>query len=371
MGFWASGDDNEGELSSVAAAAKWGPKNEFEADAASKYDAADGYGINQLGKPGMSKAAIAAYYDQSASDPFKSGLRSDVAGLGARTAPTAGTQNLGNVGGRSGYAGTAGIGAMATYGGASLDTGESDEMRARQMAALARLSAQAKGLGPSAGADQAAANLAAVRAGNMSAAASGPKGNAALAARMMANRNAAAGASTSGAVAAIKTQEQMQAQDLYASLAGSMRSADFDAANQNAAFAGEASKFNAGQSNNAKLAAAGFDAQSKMFNATASQKQYEMDQQVALANMEATLRSQGLNDQAIAARMAMLQDQVNRDRMDRMAFWGFASGDRKFDASMQFQKDQDDAARTSARWGAAAQGAAWYASQPNEPAKKA
>ena len=93
-----------------------------------------------------------------------------------------------------------------------------------------------------------------------------------------------------------------------------------------------------------------------MFNASAAQKQYEMDQARQLSNMEAYLRSQGLNDQAIAARMGFMQEQMNRDKADRMAFWDYASGNSKFDATSAWQQSQLAAQNASARWAAAGQG---------------
>lgn len=298
---------------------------------------------------GKDKAASRAYFDDTDSDAFKARLYGDLSAIGSRGAPQAKTTSLG----AGATPSAAKVGAMSTYGGATM--GRADlAVRADQAAMLARLGGIADGTTMGAGQQQVGASLASAQAANTAAAGSGSArfgGGSAL--RALGNRQGADAQAAAGMGAAAKVGDQQQAGALYGALAGAMRSTDAGAAEQQADLYQKAGMFSAGALNTSGLAQAGFDQQSGMFRAQAAAKQADMDFSVQMANMEATLRSQGLDEAAIAARIGFLQDQNNRDKSDRMRFWDYASGGQKWDASRAYGLDAAATLKTNQQLAAA------------------
>lgn len=349
MGFWASGDESS--------ASDWKPPPGYGkpsgpgAEESKAFADSGGYAkmpASVMASRDNSKA-VGSFYDDRDSSAFKSRMYADLSALGSRAAPQAGKTSLG-AGARTS---AATVGPMSMYGGAKANFGNSNAVAAQQAALIARMSGIADGSISGPGVDQLKANLGATVAAQTSAAGSGAArfgGGAAL--RGLAGSKAAASQQTAATGAIVGAQEQQAAQSMLSGLASSARGSAYDQAAGQAAFDQQASMFNAGASNSAALAGAGFRQQAGMFNATAGQKQYEMDQQVAMSNMEASLRAQGLDDAAISARLGFLQAQMNRDKQDKMAFWDYAAGTHKFDASMQFQQDTMNAQAGASRWAA-------------------
>ncbi len=360
MGIGASGSSDMSSFwgSDVAKSYAAKPSDPYGKADAERYDAAKGYGVapSVLAIPGVTKGAVASYMDRSASDPFRAKMNGDMAALAARETPRAGYSSFGP----GGYMTAATLGPMATASASKLDQSYADAIRAKQMAQLARLSSIASGATKGAGVEQLDANLVATKAANASMAGSGAgRFNVGAGLRGLADRNADASQAKASAAGMVGVQDKLEATNALASLASGTRAADMGAANADADLAARTAFFNAGADNSAGMARAGFAQNTGLFNADAAQKQYGMNHAVNMANLEASLRAQGLNDQAIAARMEMLGQQINRDRSDAMSFWDYSSGTRKFDATFQYQKDLDEARRTAERYAQAGQGAAW------------
>jgi hypothetical protein len=327
------------------------PKTPHEEDDERRFKEASGYGVpgSVLTRPGMSKSAAVAFLDTTESDAFKKRLQNDLDSIGSRTAPTASTTEIGPAGRMS--AGK--LGPAAGYGGASLDLKDDAAVRAQQAAMAARLRAIASGAAPSAGVEALRSNLDGSLAALTSAAGSARgKQNAGLAARALGQRSAQASQTTASDAAIMGAQDQQAAQAALANLQTSMRASDFAGADANAAMTQNAMLFSSDARNKFGLARAGMDQDASMFNASVGQEQADMNQQVQLANLEAQLRSQGLDDRAIAMRLGMMQDQMNKDKQDAMGFWGYAAGVRNFDSSMDYARDAASAQASAQRYAA-------------------
>lgn len=367
MGFWASGDS-----SNPGAGVDWStygkPKDAYEKEAREKALANGYYGVGDYAQKAVGGAeGVTAYMDHSDSEAFRKRLNADMASIGGRAAPTAGKTAIGS--GGNYYA--AKLGPTATYGGASLNLGDDAAARAQQMKAAAALKARADGTAVAPGVQQLYASLAKNNAATTAASATARAPNAGLAMRALEARKAAATQGAAGDAAILKAQDQQASQAALANLLTSSRAADMQGATTDAAFKQNASMFSADALNKAAMATAAGDQSASMFNAGVAQEQYGMDQEVALANMRAYLQSQGLNDSAIAARMGMYQDAINKEKRDEMAFWDAAAGADRFNSSMSWQQQQYDDAAAAAKYAAAGQaigaGVGYYNSQPDAP----
>lgn len=350
MGFWASGDDSV--PAGVAPEDPYKRPGGEERRWFNESEYAGSIPKSVLGTRQNSEA-VGSFYDDRDSKAFTSRLRGDMAAIGSRTAPQAAGTKM-NPGAY--LPGSAKVGPMSTYAGAKADFSDSSAVGAQQAAMMDRFAGIAAGTTRGPGVEQLYANSLAQKAAQTSAAGSGTArfGGAATMRALVAGKDAAS-QQTAAAAQVVGAQEQQAAQSMLASLASSARGAEWDAASGQASLAQQAALWSAGQKNQAAMAQAGFDQQTGMFNASATQKQYDLDMQTAIQNMEAKLRAQGLDDAAIAARLGFMQDQINRDKSDRMAFWDYAYGDRKFDAQQQFQADTLAAQQGYARWAAGGQ----------------
>jgi hypothetical protein len=348
------------------------PRPGYETEDHKSFEAAGGYGVpgSVMNRPGMTKGAAVSYLDTTDSEAFRKRLNNDLFAIGGRTAPQAGTTQFG----AAGRMAAAGLGPAATYGGASLDLSNDAATRAEQVRMLQSLRNRAMGIGQTPGESQFRANLTAqLSAANAGAMSARGRPNAGLALR---NLGASKAATTQGAMSdlqILRAQDQQAARGHLANLASSGRAADFHGAETGAGFAQNAAMFSADAQNKFGLAGAGFQQGASLFNANAAQLQAELNQKVALSNLESQLRAQGLDDAAIAQRVGMYQEQINRDKQDAMNFYGYASGNRKFNAAQDYQKMTDaamDQAQMFASGAKAAGGFVGMAGKYNEDQKK-
>lgn len=320
--------------------------NPYEKAASEKVAANQNYGVGSLAAmQGVRASDVLAYKDQTDSEAFRKRLSEDLAKLGGRSTPFAAKTEMGP-GAKFTAASLAG---PATYGGATLNLGDDAAARAQQAKALADLRARAAGTATAPGVQQLYASLAKNNAASTAAAAAARSPNAGLAMRSLAARKAAASQQAASDASILKAQDQQASLASLANLETSMRGADMAGAQTQAGLTQNASLFSADALNKAAMARASGDQQASMFNASVAQEKAAMDQEIALANMRAYLQNQGLNDAAIASRMAMYQDAMNREKRDNMAFWDYALGTGRFNSSMawdkeRFENQQDDAA---------------------------
>ena len=284
------------------------------------------------------EGAWGAFGDTGASDAFKNDINSRIKDIAGRTAPSV----TGPTFGSDAYMTAAKAGPAALAAGTKIDRSGDLAARAQQQTALSMLAAQAAGTGPSvAGAQMGQSVDAALAAGN-AAAASAPRSGGGMANRAasLAQGQMLAGAANQSA--ATKMQESVQGAQQFASLAAGMRGADIGAALGQAKLDQETGLTNAGAQNAVTMANAGFAQQASMFNANAAQTEAEMRQRAELANVEAALRSRGMNDAAIQQYLAAYQKQFNLDKQGKMAFWQQAQDMTQFEEKMRAQKDMAD-----------------------------
>jgi len=289
--------------------------------------------------------AQTSFYDTGESDAFKKDLDSRMAAIAGRTAPSVSGPSFG----ADAYTTAAKAGPAALAAGTKIDRSQELAARAQQQSALSMLAAQAAGKGPSvAGAQMGQSVDAALAAGN-AATASAPRSGSGLAARtaMLGQGQMLAGAANQAA--ATKMQEALQGSQQFASLAAGMRGADINAALGQAKLDQETGLANAGAQNAVTMANAGFAQQAGMYNATAAQTEAEMRQRAELANVEAVLRSRGMNDAAIQQYLAAYQKQFQLDKAAKMGYWQYAQGNNQFTQALQDKKNADAAAADSAR----------------------
>lgn len=282
--------------------------------------------------------AWGAFGDTGESESFRKDLDSRMAAIAGRTAPSVSGPSFG----ADAYTTAAKAGPAALAAGTKIDRSGELAARAQQQNALSMLAAQAAGKGPSvAGAQMGQSVDAALAAGN-AAVASAPRSGSGLAARTAAlgQGQMLAGAATQSA--ATKMQEALQGSQQFASLAAGMRGADINAALGQAKLDQETGIANAGAQNAVTMANAGFAQQAGMFNANAAQTEAEMRQKAELANVEAVLRSRGMNDAAIQQYLAAYQKQFNLDKQAKMAFWQQAQDMTQFEEKMRMQKELSD-----------------------------
>lgn len=178
--------------------------------------------------------------------------------------------------------GAPGMQSTALGSATMVNTGQADQFRARQMALLD--DAQRVSSGQTAGAGE----LAVQRQGNAAlanaaGAATMARGAGAAGARAAARASGGIGLAVSGQAQQAAMGDQSNARNLIASVSGQGRGQDLDTANTNA-----------GATNQFAL------------------QQGSMNQQTAMANLEAQLRQRGMNDASVQAYMAMLSGN-NRD----------------------------------------------------------
>lgn len=294
--------------------------------------------------------AWAAYGDTAESDAFKGDLDERMKAIAARTPPKVSGPTFDG----SAYTTAAKVGPVAKATGATIDRSGDLAMRARQQEALSMFAAAAAGKGPSVAGAQMNAGVDQSLAARAAAAGSAPRGGGGLAALLGARGQSQVLGAASATSAATKSQEAMQGAQQFGSLSAGMRTADIGAALAQGNFDQQAGLTNAQASNAAILANAGFAQQAGMFNATAAQTEAEMRQKAELANVEAALRSRGMNDAAIASYLAAYQKQFQADKQAKMAFWGTAQDKSQFDQKMAAQKNAQDQSADYAKAGAIA-----------------
>jgi hypothetical protein len=193
----------------------------------------------------------------------------------------------------------------ASAAGTTIDVAQEQEMRAKQMAAAARLDAAAEGRGPSIAGSQLQAGIeASLKAQQAASATNAPRMGAALAMR---NYQQGAAAQQQGAAlgaAQIKAQEAQAAQAQYAQMVAAMRGQDQSIAAQQAGLTQQTSLANAGYQQQTNLANAGFQ------------------QQTSLANQQASLAHDANADAAAARWRAMQMAKDEDDRAAAQAYYG-------------------------------------------------
>jgi hypothetical protein len=306
----------------------WPFSGKYGADAKAASNARD------AAREEWNQGAQPAYYDETKSDEFKLDLNRRIGALQTRKAPTATAAQYG----ADAFGKAATVGPVSQINAQSINV--SPEMRARQNESLAMLRDQAMGLGPSIAGQQMQQSVdAALAARNRAAAAS--RINPALA-NIGANQ-AASSMLHEGALqsAASKSREVNEGVQRFGQLSAGMRDQDIGEATARAKLAQEAGLFNASGLNAAELANAGFAQQMSGANATAWQKQAQMQQDVELANVEASLRSRGMTDDAIAHYLGAFQRQMHADKAAKQAYWEQSQDNFQFDEKMAYQAQRD------------------------------
>lgn len=254
------------------------------------------------------------------------------------------------------FAKTADLGAASTAESASVtapgvSSAADDEIRARQMAMMAHLKAQASGTGPSAAGLQIAQGLNTTKMQQASAAASlAGRGNAGASLRNYGQNMASATMAANQSAANAKIQEAMAAQQQLAGLAGTARESDLSMAS-----------LRAGLGQQAALATSGYAQQSGLANQAAANEfariRAGMSQQTGLANQEAWMSGQALNDKQIAELAALYESKYSTDRDLEIGRWR-AKTERDTKKMLMDWKSYNDARNKElAAYGAAGEGA--------------
>lgn len=289
--------------------------------------------------------AQATFYDETGSDETKKALEGRMAALAAMKAP----QVTGPTFGSDAYMSAAKVGPVSKFAGAKVDRGDEMASRSAQLAAMSRAQLAATGGGPSTAGLQMGASVDHALASRAAMLGAAPRTGGALAA--LGAGKAASGIMGQGIAtsSATKSAEAAQGAQAFAGLSSGIRAGDISGSYKDAGLEQDAALFSAQASNAATLANAGFAQQAGLFNASQAQQEAELRQKAELANVEATLRSRGMTDAAIASYLAAYQKQFQTDKAAKMGSWEFAQGNNQFTTALQDKKNADSAAADSAR----------------------
>lgn len=179
------------------------------------------------------------------------------------------------------------LGQASLFGGAALDGSQQAQFRQQQTGLANQLEAQANGQGPSLAQDQLRRGLEQSLLSAVSAGASmrGPGAGGAI--RAIQQNQAGMAQQAAGDSAALRMQEQLQAQNQLGQLLAGARGQDIGFASEGAALAQQTGLANAGAQNQFAL------------------QQGQLDQQTGQANLQATLQQRMLNDQLTRSYLEM------------------------------------------------------------------
>lgn len=287
-------------------------------------------------------------------DPYSDQMRAQLAGqlstYQSRTAPTStAAQQTGirEYGGATvaptSTASRVTLGPASTYGGATINRGEDQQVREGQMRLIGALQRQAAGEGPSLAGGMLRQGMDRNIKQQMAVAAA--QGQNPLAQRSAALGTAQAQRQTAADAAQVKMQEQLNAQQQLGQALVSTRGMDLGVAQAQAGLLQQAGLTNRDALNQFALQQAGMDQQGNIFNAgqvnqtnalqaqlgqqagLATQAQYNQmlaantanQQQTNLANLQSQLQTMGMNDQQIRTILGMQLTQNEADRAALMA----------------------------------------------------